>query len=68
MTRKTITLEKPANGFDTRVQYYDALGFKKWDWARFTENSETVDLIPIHRDGDFGGLYMRVNILNLVKA
>lgn len=67
MKRKMIT-DKPGNGFDTRVEYYDGLGFKKAAWARFTENSETVDLIPIHRNGDFGGLYMRVNILNLVKA
>lgn len=59
--------EKPKNGFNTLVKYYNAVGFKKSAWARFTENSETVDLIPIRRNGDFGGLFVRINIQNLVK-
>jgi hypothetical protein len=64
---KTIVTEKPENGFDTKVEYYNAWGHKKPAWARFTKNSDTVDLIHIRRNGDFSGLFMRVNILTLVK-
>jgi hypothetical protein len=49
--------ECPANGFDTRVLVSHAhWTFNKPAWARFTDYSDTVEVIYIRNDGDFGAI------------
>jgi len=61
MTGARITA-RPANGFDTRVTLVCVeTATRRPAWARFTVGSDYVETIQIRRNGDFGGLIIKMH-------
>ena len=61
--------DRPANGFNRKVMVRHRLfpSYITPAWARFTEGADTVEIIHIRKDGDFGAVIETVNLNMIVR-